>query len=166
MLISKKKNMRRAIQFFAIVSSTLFFSQRPQIAIAQPPAADPSVVIFAYDDSGNQIFRGPDGIVCVSCRPSEQTPSSVSEIVANNIKAGPVPVKDNLTVIWDLSIQDYIVSIELLPYNAFTIYEAVNIRSLPSNSYVFKMGHLPYGVYYLRFNLSDGGVYNRTVTKN
>jgi len=158
--------MKKLLFSFSILLFSICCAQRPQIAIAQPPSSDPNVVIFGYDEAGNQVFRGSDTNSCNTCRPSEQTSTSLADEVANKIQAAPVPVRDNLTVLWDLSIQDYIVSVDLLPYNAFTIYETVIIKTLSSNSYVFRMTHLPYGVYYLRFNLSDGSVYTRTVTKN
>ena len=123
-------------------------------------------MIFGYDEAGNQIFRGPEGLVCITCRPSEIQQLSLADQVANSINTAPVPVKEDLTVIWKEEIKNYIVSIDLLPYNAFRILKSVSMESLKTNSYVFKMGHLPYGVYYLKFNLSDGSVYTRTVTKN
>ena len=150
-------------------SAFLFFSfssaQRHSINVTQPPA-DPAVVIFGYDEAGNQIYRGPNAIVCTSCKPSEIQSQSLADQVANSIDAAPVPVREDLTVIWKEEIKDYIVSIDLLPYNAFRILKSVSMKSLDTNSYVFEMGHLPYGVYYLKFNLSDGSVYTRTVTKN
>lgn len=156
--------MKRFLFSFALFYFSLSLAQRNSINIAQPPI-DNSVVIFGYDEAGNQIFRGLGGVVCTTCKPSEPQQQSLADLVSNKIKAAPVPVKDDLTVLWDVSIRDYIVSIDLLPYNAFNITESVNIKSLSDNSYVFRMSHLPYGVFYLKFNLSDGSVYTRTVTK-
>lgn len=161
--------MEKLLFFSAFLFFSLFSAQRATISIAHPqvpPQSDPSLVIFGYDEAGNQIFRGPTGIVCNTCRPSETSQHSLADQVANSINAAPVPVKEDLTVIWKEEIKDYIVSIDLLPYNAFRILKSVSIKSLDTNSYVFEMGHLPYGVYYLKFNLSDGSVYTRTVTKN
>ena len=159
-----KKYLFSFLCFFCFQS--FFYSQSIKIAAAPGNPVDPSLVIFSYDDSGNQIFRGPDGIVCSTCRPGEENTSTLADQVANQIQAAPVPVKTDLTVLWDLSIRDFIISIDLLPYNAFNITESVNIRLLSTNSYIFRMSHLPYGVYYLKFNLSDGSIYTRTVTKN
>ena len=160
-----KKKLFSSLFFFFLTSSV--YSQNVQTLAVPPNPVDPSLVIFRYDDSGNQIYRGPDCTNCCStCRPGEEEVSNIADMIANKIQAAPVPVKIDLTVFWDLSIRDFIVSIDLLPYNAFNIAESVSIRSLNTNSYIFRMSHLPYGVYYLKFNLSDGSVYTRTVTKN
>ena len=66
----------------------------------------------------------------------------------------------------NVSIKDYIAKIDLLPYNSFNIVASVNVKSLTDNSYVFRMGSFPYGVYYIKFYLTDGSVYTRTITKN
>ena len=158
--------MKKILLSLSCIGFSLYYSQKIKAVAAPGNPVDPSLVIFRYDDAGNQIFRGPDGIVCNTCRPGEETQSTLADQVANKITAAPVPVKNDLPVIWDLSIRDFIVSIDLLPYNAFNITESVSIKSLNTNSYLFRMSHLPYGVYYLKFNLSDGSVYTRTVTKN
>lgn len=157
-----------SFSFLLLFFSTWMYTQRMQVTAIPSNPVDPSLVIFRYDDSGNQIYRGPELCTncCATCRPGEESPSTLADMVANKIQAAPVPVKTDLTVLWDLSIRDFIVSIDLLPYNAFNITESVSIRSLNTNSYIFRMSHLPYGVYYLKFNLSDGSVYTRTVTKN
>lgn len=124
-------------------------------------------VVFDYDESGNQIYRGP----CIGCKESntmisKQSEKTLAEIFENQIKAAPVPVKTDLTVMWDKSIRDYIIKIDLLPYNAFRVMETVDIKSISDNSYIFKMSPYSYGVYYLKFYLSDGSIYTRIVTKN
>lgn len=126
-----------------------------------------SQVIFNYDDAGNQIYRGTASGTgrMVSNAESTSTPT-LADQVANKIQAAPVPVKTSLNVIWEKDIKDYIVKIDLLAYNSFQIMESIDIRSQKGNSYVFNMSNYPYGVYYLRFYLSDGSVYNRTITKN
>ena len=133
-----------------------------------PLPLDNPLVVFEYDDAGNQTYRGPQiRRNCPTCRDQiQQSSISLADQIANKIQAAPVPVKTDLTVIWDLSIKDYIVKIDLLPYNSFSIVASVNIRSLTDNSYVFGMGGFAYGVYYLKFYLSDGSVYTRTITKN
>lgn len=159
--------MRKTLLSFSCITFSLFYSQQVEVTAVPVDPVDPTLVIFHYDDSGNQIYRGLGCVTCcVTCRPEQETPATLADQVANKIQAAPVPVKTDLTVIWDLSIQNFIVSIDLLPYNAFNITESVNIKSLDTNSYIFRMSHLSYGVYYLKFNLTDGSVYTRTVTKN
>lgn len=161
--------MKKILPLPFLFFSALIYSQLTTINIALPPQPDPSIVIFTYDIAGNQVYRGPDGITCINCKNEEDNETSVislSDQVANKIKAAPVPVKTDLTVIWDLSIKDYITKIELLPYNAFNIMETVNVTSLTDNSYMFKMSNYAYGVYYIKFHLTDGSIYTRTVTKN
>ena len=126
-----------------------------------------SQVIFNYDDSGNQIYRGTSSSTgrMANSTESPSTPTLADQI-ANKIQAAPVPVKTSLNVIWEKDIKDYIVKIDLLAYNSFQIMETVDVKSKMGNSYVFNMNNYPYGVYYLRFYLSDGSIYNRTITKN
>lgn len=130
-------------------------------------------VIFEYDEAGNQIFRGK----CDGCKnsnsdlfskaqPQVSQPKTIVEKVANSVRAAPVPVKTDLTVLWDAEVKDYITKIELLPYNSFKVISFVDVRTLNNTSYIFRMEGYPYGVYYLKFYLSDGSVYTRTVTKN
>ena len=163
----KKLYSALLITFFLLFFCSWVYAQRMQVTAIPGNPVDPSLVIFQYDDSGNQIYRGSNCTnCCATCRPGEESSNTLADMVANMIQAAPVPVKTDLTVLWDLSIRDFIVSIDLLPYNAFNITESVSIRSLNTNSYIFRMSHLPYGVYYLKFNLSDGSIYTRTVTKN
>ena len=124
-------------------------------------------VIFNYDDAGNQIYRGTASGTgrMASSTENTSTPTLVDQ-VANKIQTAPVPVKTVLNVIWEQDIKDYIVKIDLLAYNSFQIMETVDVKSKMGNSYVFNMNNYPYGVYYLRFYLSDGSIYNRTITKN
>lgn len=124
-------------------------------------------VIFNYDDAGNQIYRGTASGTgrMASSTENTSTPTLVDQ-VANKIQTAPIPVKTVLNVIWEQDIKDYIVKIDLLAYNSFQIMETVDVKSKMGNSYVFNMNNYPYGVYYLRFYLSDGSIYNRTITKN
>ena len=124
-------------------------------------------VIFNYDDAGNQIYRGTASGTgrMPSSTENTSTPTLVDQ-VANKIQTAPIPVKTVLNVIWEQDIKDYIVKIDLLAYNSFQIMETVDVKSKMGNSYVFNMNNYPYGVYYLRFYLSDGSIYNRTITKN
>jgi hypothetical protein len=126
-----------------------------------------SQVIFNYDDAGNQIYRGTTSGTgrMVSNTESTSTPT-LADQVANKIQAAPVPVKTSLNVIWEQDIKDYILKIDLLAYNSFQIMETVDVKSKMGNSYVFDMSKYPYGVYYLKFYLSDGNIYTRTITKN
>lgn len=126
-----------------------------------------SQVIFNYDDAGNQIYRGTASGTgrMASSTESTSTPT-LADQVANKIQAAPVPVKTSLNVIWEKDIKDYIVKIDLLAYNSFQIMETVDVKSKMGNSYTFDMNKYSYGVYYLKFYLSDGSVYTRTITKN
>lgn len=123
-------------------------------------------VIFNYDDSGNQIYRGTTTGTGRMASTAEKTNLTLADQLGNKIQAAPVPVKTILKVIWEQEIKDYIVKIELLGYNSFQIMESVDIKKRLGNSYDFNMSDYPYGVYYLRFYLSDGSIFNRTVTKN
>lgn len=126
-------------------------------------------VIFRYDESGNQIYRGigdANKNSAVIKKDDIKPTFSLADSISNKIQVAPVPVKTDLNVFWDKEIENYIIKIDLLPYNAFKIIETINISRLHSNTYTFKMSHLPYGVYYLKFYLSDNSIYTVTVTKN
>lgn len=145
------------------ISITAFFLLLGSSLFAQ-------TAIFEYDEAGNQIFRG----LCNSCTKSssktftlsEATTQTISEKVANSIRVAPVPVKTDLTILWDASVKDYINRIELLAYNDVRILSLFDIKSASNNSCVFQMGSYSYGVYYLKFYLSDGSIYTKTITKN
>ncbi|MFY1045059.1 hypothetical protein [Chryseobacterium sp. GP-SGM7] len=126
-------------------------------------------VIFEYDEAGNQVLRG----LCIGCKSSNKTsipleskPLTILEEVTNNIKVAPVPVKTNLTIFWDSKVKDYINRIELLAYNDVRILSFFNIKNTSNNSCIFNMESYSYGVYYLKFYLSDGSIYTKTITKN
>ncbi len=125
-------------------------------------------VAFDYDEAGNQIYRGLLGSKNRSTedKPLEKTVIALSKSIANKIRVAPVPVKSDLNVFWYKDVANYIKKIDLLPYNSFNIIETVGVSNLNTNSYIFKMSHLTYGVYYLRFYLSDNSIYTVTVTKN
>ena len=123
-----------------------------------------SQVIFNYDDAGNQIYRGIEATKIA--RITESSIPHLSNQIANKIQVAPVPVKTVLNVMWEQDITDYIVKIDLLAYNSFQIMEIVDLKSKMVNSYTFDMSKYPYGVYFLKFYLSDGRVYTRTITKN
>lgn len=126
-------------------------------------------VIFKYDEAGNQIFRG----LCDGCKETSEKSSvaeetkaqTIAQQVANNIKVAPVPVKTNLTILWDVKVKDYIKRIELVPYNDVRILSFFDMKNT-STSCVFNMESYHYGVYYLKFYLSDGSIYTKTITKN
>ena len=124
-------------------------------------------VIFTYDDSCNQIYRGTASGTGRMASSTESTSiPTLADQIANKIQTAPVPVKTVLNVIWEQNIKDYILKIDLLAYNSFQIMETVDVKSKMGNSYVFDMSKYPYGVYYLKFYLSDGNIYTRTITKN
>ena len=126
-----------------------------------------SQVIFNYDEAGNQIYRGTaSGTGRMASSAEIATSPTLADQIANKIQTVPVPVKTVLNVIWEQDIKDYIIKIDLLAYNSFQIMETVDVKSKMGNSYVFNMSNYPYGVYYLRFYLSDGSIFNRTITKN
>lgn len=125
--------------------------------------------IFKYDEAGNQIFRGLcDGCKKISEKSSvaeEAKAQTIAQQVAHNIKVAPVPVKANLNILWDAKVKDYIRRIELVPYNDVQILNFFDMKTT-SISCVFNMESYSYGVYYLKFYLSDGSIYTRTITKN
>lgn len=130
-------------------------------------------VIFDYDEAGNQIYRGLQQNKSNNTQKSDTQKSeffkkiAMADNIGKSIKTVPVPVKTDLTVIWNADVKDCIIRIELLPYNSFKILSYLDLNKSSSlTSYVFPMTQYPYGVYYLKFYLNDGSIYTRTVTKN
>lgn len=121
-------------------------------------------VLFEYDEAGNQIFRGPDSSGKITKQ--KETNEIKFKLIADKIKVASVPVITDLNIFWEKELSGYILSIDLLPYNAFKILEHIEVKNNSTNSCQFYMGNRPYGVYYLKFNLSDGAVYTVKVTKN
>lgn len=152
-LTYKKYNMKKPISLSSLLVILIVGNAKSQ-------------VIFNYDDAGNQIYRGTISGTGRMANTMQKATPTLADQVGNKIQAAPVPVKTVLNVIWEQDIKDYIVKIDLLPYNSFQVIETVDIKSKADNSYVFDMSSYPYGVYYLRFYLSDGSIYNRTITKN
>ena len=118
-------------------------------------------VIFNYDDAGNQIYRG----TTTGTNRMASTSVTLADQIGNKIQAVPVPVKTVLNVICEQDIKDYILKIEVLAYNSFQIMESVDVKSKIMTSYIFDMTNYAYGVYYLKFYLSDGSIYTKTITK-
>lgn len=122
-------------------------------------------VTFSYDDAGNQVLRTSASGNRTSSS-AEAPNTTLADQVGNKIQTAPVPVKTVLNVLWEQDIKDFIVKIEITAYNSFQIMDSVEIKNKSGNSYTFNMSNYPYGVYYVRFYLNDGSVYNRTITKN
>lgn len=146
------------------ISTTVFFLLLGSYSSAQ-------TVIFEYDEAGNQVLRG----LCMGCKSGSKisTPAdskskslTISEEVANSIQLAPVPVKTSLTILWDVKVKDYIKRIELLPYNDVRILSFFDVKNTTNTSCIFNMESYSYGVYYIKFYLSDGSIYTKTITKH
>lgn len=159
-----KKNL-----FFAFCClHSLHYAQisQQQAIVIPPPQSDPKIVLFNYDSAGNQIYRGPNELVCSTCKGDEITNLSLADQIGDKIQAAPVPVKTDLQIVWNATFNQFITQIELLPYNANIVLHRANISSYSGNSYILPMSTYAYGVYYLKFYFTDGSVYTRTITKN
>ncbi|CAD7802819.1 hypothetical protein CHRY9390_00983 [Chryseobacterium aquaeductus] len=144
------------------LSTSLFFLLLGNTLSAQ-------TAIFEYDEAGNQVLRG----LCSGCKsgsktsiPVEPKAQTILEEVSKSIRVAPVPVKTNLTVLWDIKVKDYIKRIELVPYNDVRILSFFEVKNTSNTSCIFNMESYSYGVYYLRFYLSDGSIFTKTITKN
>lgn len=149
--------------------SMLFHAQIMPTAVPQPIGS----YVFLYDDSGNQIFRG---YVCNNCPAplsKEETSSSEgrtsgedsTESFWKEVSIYPVPVKDLLTITWKDKVDDLIEEVSLYEQN--TVHWKFQQKNFPSidKQIQIDMSHYYMGVYVLTFQLRDGRVVSKNITK-
>ncbi|UMQ44026.1 hypothetical protein MKS83_10045 [Chryseobacterium sp. Y16C] len=141
-----------------------------------PPSTYP--IYFQYDEAGNQVFRG-DGMLSRSANTttSELIEPAIKENLQgfsstikesdfwNNIRIYPVPVKDNLTIDWNDSVNDLISEIGL--YEQSTIHWVFQNKKVSTLNKTVKINMTKQymGVYILTFTLKDGRRLNKNITK-
>lgn len=149
--------------------SILFHAQIMPTAVPQPVGSH----VFLYDDAGNQIFRG---YVCDSC--PAPVAKGATEADKGNMYHGdwaesfwseigiyPVPVKDLLTISWTDQVDALIDEVSLYEQN--TVHWKFQQKNFPSidKQIQIDMSHYYMGVYVLTFQLRDGRVVSKNITK-
>ena len=143
-----------------------------------PPTASTYPIYFQYDESGNQVFRGDGMLSRIANNSNSENLESVWEpnlAVATtpmdendfwkNIRVYPVPVKDDLTIDWNDSVNDLIAEIGLYEQNTIHwVFQSKKISAL-NKTIKINMSKQYMGVYILSFTLKDGRRISRNITK-
>lgn len=139
------------------------------------PAPPQGSYVYQYDEAGNQIFRS---FVCSNCRPiqeksepqEEKTPSANLSSVEDDtfwreIKIYPVPVKDILTIVWSDKVDSLIDEVSLYEQN--TVHWKFQQKNIPNLNRQVQIDMTDYymGVYILSFQLKDGKIISKNITK-
>ena len=135
--------------------------------------AEPGSHVFKYDDAGNQIFRG---YICDNCpspgKSVEEPPKDTTvqngdngEAFWSEVQIYPVPVKNVLTINWTDKVDDLIAEVSLYEQN--TVHWKFQQKNLPNlNKQVqIDMTYYYMGVYLLTFQLKDGRIISKNITK-
>lgn len=124
-------------------------------------------IIFRYDDSGNQVYRGPSQNVA-NKTVEEPINARIEEEVSEedkfwlNVRLYPVPVKDVLTIDWNEENDKIIHSVTLYQHATMAnLFTKQNIPNINRHVEINMTGFYP-GVYVLSFQLKNG----KTISKN
>ncbi|WKS95297.1 hypothetical protein [Riemerella columbina] len=132
-------------------------------------------IIFKYDASGNQIYRGKEQLLVSNLgmpekpilMPLDITNEAIDEdeLFWTHIQLYPVPVSSVLTVRWDTEVNDLVDSVTL--YNHNQLINLFTQRNIPNLNYQVEINMKPYrlGVYILSFQLKDGRVLTKNIIK-
>jgi len=166
--------MKKFLPLILLCSFTAFCSaQFGTTAVPKPPAGGP--IVFKYDDAGNQIYRGYDCAECAAngnrlaedgqTSPGPLPQASSEDAFWNEIQIYPVPVRDILTIGWTANVDALIADVSLYEQN--TVHWKFQQKNLPSLNREIKLDMSAYymGVYILVFQLKDGRMLSRNITK-
>ncbi|MCT2409968.1 T9SS type A sorting domain-containing protein [Chryseobacterium antibioticum] len=127
-------------------------------------------VYFKYDEAGNQRYRGPDSAAKQASDQSKTASLSRSQVMDEKtfwkqIRLYPVPVNDVLTIDWTEEVDGLIESVSL--YQHSTVHWKFQQQNLPNLNKQIKINMTGYdwGVYVLRFTLTDGRIFSKNITK-
>lgn len=138
-------------------------------------SAQQTEVYFKYDEAGNQRYRGPEvsskqTTDTISKTESQTTSSSQSPAIDEKefwkqIRLYPIPVNDVLTIDWTDKVDGLIESVSL--YQHSTVHWKFQQQNIPSLNKQLKINMTGYdwGVYVLRFTLTDGRIFSKNITK-
>lgn len=166
--------MKKNLLFVMVCFFTAFSpAQFGATAVPQFPPTK-SAIVFRYDDAGNQVLRGYDCNNCPVPLESEMEPSgedriasnaSADEAFWNEVNIYPVPVRDIMTVVWSAEVNDLISDVSLYEHN--TVHWKFQQVNLPNLNRQIKIDMTRYymGVYVLVFQLRDGRMVSKNITK-
>lgn len=147
----------KLFSFFSFIIGFLGFSQTTEI-------------YFKYDEAGNQRYRGtninarqvaPDNTKNVTTQKDDEKDKKFWE----GVKVYPVPVKDILTLEWTDENNELIDNVSLYEHNrVHFVFQQKNLPNINKQVQI-NMGSMYMGVYILSFQLKDGRVISRNITK-
>lgn len=148
---------------------------RAQIVSQQEPFAVPEqngAYVYTYDDAGNQIFRGYVCSICPQGKQEEEVQQDVQQQISVEedsfwlgIQVYPVPVKDVLHISWNEENDALIDNVSLYQHNSLSsLFQQKNYPNI-NRQVQINMSSYYMGVYILTFQLKDGRIISRNITK-
>jgi|26BtaG_2_1085354.scaffolds.fasta_scaffold00011_66 hypothetical protein len=121
--------------------------------------AIPKILIFNYDDSGNQIERKYESMIVSR----EQTgPELIAESYSDRIQVFPNPTSGFFYIEWKEEISQFIHSVEII--SAAGLMSKFMINST-MNRLEIDLTSKQSGVYFIRFMFTDGSIVSKKVIK-
>lgn len=166
--------MKLKIKSFILCLSLLSFIGNAQDIDMRVPIAG-GAHIFQYDEAGNQIFRG---YVCIKCPATDKIEEPIKSIKStvlqndssedkfwNEVQIYPVPVKNVLTIVWSDKVDSLIDEVSLYEQN--TVHWKFQQKNMPNLNRQVQIDMTRYymGVYILTFQLRDGKIISKNITK-
>ena len=121
--------------------------------------AIPKILIFNYDDSGNQIERKYESMI-VSREQTE--PKLIAESYSDRIQVFPNPTSGFFYIEWKEEISQFIHSVEII--SAAGLMSKFMINST-MNRLEIDLTSKQSGVYFIRFMFTDGSIVSKKVIK-
>lgn len=151
--------MKKSLLFPVLLGSVFVYSQ--------------TEVIFEYDESGNQIYRGKREHSSSSSNPytpsnfpSNGTTMSPEEIAFwREVKLAPVPVHDFLTIEISQEVKNKLHNIVVYDALGNPVYSIQNTSQMPLRREE-NLSYLSVGEYTFQFNLTDGKSYTQKILKH
>lgn len=148
-----------------VACPVLLFSQ---LSITPAPKL---AIVFNYDEAGNQVYRGYNGISVLGEQGKAQEPVGHQSAVPEQdpfwlgVQIYPVPVQNVLTISWNEENDAVIDHVSLYQHTTLAhLYQKKNLPNL-NREVQIDMTQYYMGVYILNFQLKDGRTLSRNITK-
>ncbi len=150
----------------AVACPVSLFSQISPMAVPKP------AIVFNYDEAGNQIYRGYNGISVLGeqVKAQEEPVGQQSAVPEQDpfwlgVQIYPVPVQSVLTISWNEENDAVIDHVSLYQHSTLAhLFQKKNLPNL-NREVQIDMTHYYMGVYVLTFQLKDGRTLSRNITK-
>lgn len=121
--------------------------------------AIPKIVVFSYDDSGNQIERKYKSLITGK---EETKKKSISESYSSYIQVFPNPTSGFFYIEWKEEISQFIHSVEIISATGLMSKFMINSTM---NRLEIDLTSKQSGVYFIRFMFTDGSIVSKKVIK-